>query len=149
LSLKWWIFPLADPFFNSKIMESIFTRIVRGEIPCYKIAETADFLAFLDVNPQVKGHTLCIPKQEIDYIFNLEDEMLSDLMVFSKKVAKALEQTVPCTRIGVAVIGLEVPHTHIHLMPISHVSDLGFGKTPVPMSADELHALAAEIASRI
>jgi len=130
-------------------MASIFTRIVNGEIPCYKIAETEDFLAFLDVNPQVKGHTLCIPKREVDYIFHLDDALLGGLMVFSKRVAKALEQTVPCARIGVAVVGLEVPHTHIHLMPINHVSDMGFGQPPVPMSPEELRALAAEIASRV
>jgi histidine triad (HIT) family protein len=129
-------------------MASIFTRIIAGEIPCYKIAETDQFLAFLDVRPQVKGHTLCIPKQEIDYIFRLDDQLLADLMVFSKKVALALEAVVPCERIGVAVIGLEVPHTHIHLMPIRSVHDLAFGKSPLEISAPEMQALAQSIAER-
>lgn len=128
-------------------MASIFTRIVNGEIPCYKIAETADFLAFLDVTPRTKGHTLCIPKQEIDYIFDLPDELLADLMLFSKKVASALQQAVPCKKVGVAVVGLEVPHTHIHLMPMQSMADFGFGHPPVSMSGEELNALAIEIAS--
>ena len=126
-------------------MASIFSRIVSGEIPCYKIAETDAFLAFLDVRPMMKGHTLCIPKQEIDYIFDVEDAQLGALMVFAKKVAKAVEAVVPCKRIGVAVIGLEVPHAHIHLMPINHISDVAFGKTPVDMSADELRGCPVQI----
>lgn len=130
-------------------MASIFTRIVNGEIPCYKVAETDDYLAFLDVRPQAKGHTLCIPKQEIDYIFSLEDDYLAGLMVFAKKVARAVEQVVPCKRIGIAVIGLEVPHAHVHLIPLNNVSDLSFGKTPLDIPADEMQALAAEIAARV
>jgi histidine triad (HIT) family protein len=129
-------------------MASIFTRIVNGEIPCYKVAETEDFLAFLDIRPQKRGHTLVIPKKEVDYIFDIEDEMLSKMMVFAKRVAKAIEKTVPCKRIGVAVIGLEVPHAHIHLMPISAISDLGFG-SPKQFSAEEMSALAHEIAQNI
>lgn len=129
-------------------MASIFTRIVNGEIPCYKVAETEDYLAFLDVRPQHKGHTLVIPKKEIDYIFDMEDDALAGLMVFAKKVAKAVEKSVPCKRIGIAVVGLEVPHTHIHLMPISNVSDLGFGKN-LTISADEMTELAAKIAANI
>ncbi len=129
-------------------MPSIFTRIVNGEIPCYKIAETADYLAFLDVRPQQRGHTLVIPKQEIDYIFDMDDAALSGLMVFAKKVAKAVEKTVPCQRIGVAVVGLEVPHTHIHLMPINTISDLGFSKS-LSFSTEEMTALAAEIAGNM
>ena len=105
-------------------MPTIFSRIVKGEIPCYKIAENDEFFAFLDINPVAKGHTLVIPKRENDYIFALEDEELSAMMVFAKKVAKAIEKAVPCKRIGVAVIGLEVPHAHIHLIPISQVPNL-------------------------
>lgn len=130
-------------------MPSIFTRIVNGEIPCHKIAETADYLAFLDVRPQAKGHTLCIPKREIDYIFDIEDDMLAGLMVFAKKVAKAVEKVVSCKRVGVAVVGLEVPHAHMHLIPLNSISDLSFGKEPLAMSADEMRDLAAKIAAAI
>jgi histidine triad (HIT) family protein len=101
-------------------MSSIFSKIVAGEIPCHKIAETADFLAFLDVFPLVEGHTLVIPKQEVDYIFDLDDKTLGELHIFSKKVAKAVEKAIPCKRIGIAVIGLEVPHAHIHLVPLQN-----------------------------
>jgi histidine triad (HIT) family protein len=132
----------------SEKMASIFTRIVNGEIPCYKIAETADYLAFLDVRPQHRGHTLVIPKTEIDYIFDIDDTILAGLMVFAKTVAKAIEKTVPCKRIGIAVIGLEVPHAHIHLMPISNISDLGFGKT-ISVTPEEMADLAHEIAANI
>ena len=130
-------------------MATLFTRIVDGEIPCYKIAETDRFLAFLDIRPMAKGHTLCIPKQEIDYLFDIDDDQLGALMVFSKKVAKAVRAVVPCKRIGVAVVGIEVPHAHIHLIPINAVSDLGFGRPPVEMSGEELTALAAEIAAHV
>ena len=129
-------------------MASIFSRIVNKEIPAYVVAETDDYLAFLDVRPQVKGHTLVIPKREVDYIFDMEDEHLAGLMIFAKKVAKALKKTVPCTRIGIAVIGLEVPHAHIHLMPINHVSDLGFGKS-LDISKEELMDIAAKIAGNL
>jgi histidine triad (HIT) family protein len=122
-------------------MASIFTRIVNGEIPCYKIAETEDYLAFLDVRPQHRGHTLVITKREIDYIFDVEDDLLAGLMVFAKRVAKAVEKTIPCKRIGVAVVGIEVPHTHIHLMPINHVSDLSFGHN-LNISSEEMQDLA-------
>lgn len=130
-------------------MASIFSRIVSGEIPAYKIAETTDYLAFLDVRPQAKGHTLCIPKKEIDYIFDIEDEQLAGLVVFAKKVAKAVEKIVPCKRIGVAVVGLEVPHAHVHLIPLNSIGDLSFGKEPVLMSADEMKDLAAKIAAEV
>ncbi len=126
-------------------MPSIFTRIVQGEIPCYKVAETDRFLAFLDITPRTKGHTLCIPKTEVDYIYDLEDQDLADLMVFSKTVAKALEKVVPCLRIGIAVIGLEVPHAHVHLFPMNTMKDFGFGRPPVNMSGEELSALAAQV----
>lgn len=130
-------------------MASIFTRIVAGEIPCYKVAETDDYLAFLDIRPQVKGHTLCIPKREIDYIFDLEDDYLGGLMVFSKKVAKAVRAVVPCARIGVSVIGLEVPHAHVHLLPISQLADMTFKPTPIAVSPEEMEALRAAIAARV
>lgn len=130
-------------------MATIFSRIVAGEIPCHKIAETDDYLAFLDVRPQAKGHTLCIPKQETDYIFDLPDEHLAGLMLFAKKVAKALEAVVPCARIGIAVIGLEVPHAHVHLIPIQSMDDMRFkGHFEAPASA-EMQALAAAIAARL
>ncbi len=129
-------------------MASIFTKIVSGEIPCHKVAETEDYLAFLDIRPQTKGHTLCIPKQEIDYIFDLEDDQLAGLMQFAKTVARALKMVVPCKRIGVAVVGLEVPHAHVHLMPLQTVSDLAF-KTPLEVPADELAELAKQIAAHI
>ncbi|MFN0014030.1 MAG: HIT family protein [Saprospiraceae bacterium] len=124
---------------------TIFTRIVNGEIPCHKVAETADHLAFLDIRPQALGHTLCIPKQEVDYIFDLDDDQLASLMVFSKKVARALRQVVPCKRIGIAVVGIEVPHAHVHLIPINAVSDMAF-KAPLDIPAAEMADLAARIA---
>jgi len=107
-------------------MSSIFTKIVNGEIPCYKIAEDDNFLAFLDVNPNAKGHTLCIPKQEINKLFDIEDDLYLGLMAFSKKIATALEKTVPCKRIGMAVIGLEVPHAHVHLIPLNEMDEIRF-----------------------
>ena len=117
-------------------MATIFSRIVKGEIPCYKIAEDDRFFAFMDINPVAKGHTLVIPKREDDYIFNLEDDEIGGMMVFAKKVAKAIEKAVPCKRIGVAVIGLEVPHAHIHLIPITQESDMDF-KKHVKMGEEE------------
>ena len=128
-------------------MATIFTRIVNGEIPCHKVAESEQYLAFLDIRPQTKGHTLCIPKQEVDYIFDLEDDQLAGLMQFAKQVARALKSVVPCKRIGIAVVGLEVPHAHVHLIPLQSVSDLSF-KEPINVSADELAELAAQIAAR-
>jgi histidine triad (HIT) family protein len=119
-------------------MPSIFTEIVNGEIPSYKIAETENCMAFLDVFPLVKGHTLVIPKKEIDYIFNVDDQLLSEMNIFAKKVAKAIEKAVPCKRIGVAVIGLEVPHAHIHLVPLNHVGDLDFSKSKMKPTPEEL-----------
>lgn len=107
-------------------MASIFTKIINKEIPCYKVAETENCLAFLDINPNAEGHTLCIPKKEIDNIFDLDTELYNELMVFSKKVAKALKKAVPCERIAMSVIGLEVPHAHIHLIPINEMKDVTF-----------------------
>jgi len=119
-------------------MASIFTKIVNGEIPCYKIAETANCLAFLDVFPLVKGHTLVIPKKEVDYIFDLDDALFGELHLFSKKVALAVGKAMPCKRVGVAVIGLEVPHAHIHLVPLNSVSDINFAQPKLKLSAEEL-----------
>ncbi|MDR0224252.1 HIT family protein [Myroides sp. TSA_177.3] len=109
-------------------MSSIFTKIINGELPAYKIAENDQFLAFLDINPNAKGHTLCIPKQEINKIFDMEEEHYVELMKFSRKIAKALEQAVPCKRIGMSVVGLEVPHVHVHLIPLQTMDDIRFSK---------------------
>ena len=130
-------------------MPSIFTRIINGEIPCYKIAETEDYLAFLDINPLMKGHTLCIPKKEIDYIFDLDDETISGLMVFSKKVAKAIKEVIPCNRVGVTVVGDEVPHAHIHLIPFNTVHDMMFGKSRVKLSKEEFAEIADKISEKV
>jgi histidine triad (HIT) family protein len=129
-------------------MSSIFTKIVNGEIPCYKIAEDANFIAFLDVNPNAKGHTLCIPKKEIDQLFEIEDELYFGLMQFSKKIATALKKTIPCKRIGMAAIGLEVPHAHIHLIPLNEMDDMRF-QNKVTMSKDEFEALSKEIQANL
>jgi histidine triad (HIT) family protein len=129
-------------------MSSIFTKIVNGEISCYKIAEDDDFLAFLDVNPNAKGHTLCVPKQEIDKIFDLEDDLFLGLMLFSKKVAVALEKTIPCNRIGMTVIGLEVPHAHVHLIPLNEMDEMRF-KNKVSMTTEEFQVLAKQIQANL
>lgn len=126
-------------------MASIFSKIVQGEIPCHKIAETSDYLAFLDVRPLVRGHVLVIPKQEVSYIFDLEDNVLSGLHVFAKKIAKAIEKAIPCKRVGVAVIGLEVPHAHIHLIPLTKESDIYFSNTKLELTDDELASIATTI----
>lgn len=118
-------------------MATIFSRIISGEIPCYKIAENDRFFAFLDINPVSKGHTLVVPKHETDYIFNLDDEELGQMMVFAKQVAKSIEKAIPCKRIAVAVIGLEVPHAHIHLIPIVKEGDLDFKKEHLKLSQEE------------
>ena len=125
-------------------MPSIFTRIINGEIPCYKVAEDDDFLAFLDVNPNAKGHTLCVPKKEINRIFDMEEAHYLELMKFSRKVAIALEKTVPCERVGVSVIGLEVPHVHVHLIPLNGMGDMSFQKK-VSLTSEEMTALAKAI----
>ncbi|MEJ2112258.1 MAG: HIT family protein [Flavobacteriaceae bacterium] len=125
-------------------MATIFTRIVNGEIPCYKIAETDDFLAFLDVNPNAKGHTLCIPKKEIDKIFDLDEDTYTGLMSFSRKVAIAIEKAIPCKRVGVSVIGLEVPHTHVHLIPLNSMEDARF-ISKIKMTPEEFETTAQAI----
>lgn len=125
-------------------MATIFTKIIKGEIPCYKIAEDENYFAFLDINPVQKGHTLVVPKIEDDYIFHLDDQTLAGLMLFSKKVAKAIEKAVPCKRISVAVVGLEVPHTHIHLIPISQEKDLNFAQKQ-QLDPSEMEKIAENI----
>jgi len=126
-------------------MASIFTKIINREIPSYKIAEDSNYYAFLDINPLVKGHTLVIPKKEIDYIFDVDDQTLGGMMIFAKKVAKAVEKVIPCERIGITVIGLEVPHAHIHLIPINGLHDMEFSKPKLKLSQEEFLEIAAKI----
>jgi len=130
-------------------MATIFSKIIAGEIPSFKIAEDDRFFAFLDINPLVKGHTLIIPKQEVDYIFEVDDTTLADMMVYAKRIAKAIKKVVPCKRVGVAVLGLEVPHAHIHLVPLNEESDISFSKPRVKLSADEFAELARQISQAI
>ena len=126
-------------------MATIFSRIVAGEIPCHKVAEDEEFFAFLDIKPVAKGHTLVIPKKEIDYIFDVEDASLGRMMAFAKRVARAQEAAIPCKRVGLAVMGLEVPHAHIHLIPITKESDMYFGGEKMTISQEELASIAALI----
>ena len=128
-------------------MASIFTRIIKGEIPCYKVAEDERFFAFLDINPLSKGHTLVVPKQETDYLFDLSPELLGSLMQFAQKAARALQQSIDCKRIGVVVMGLEVPHAHIHLIPMNSEADMNFSRPKLTLSAEEFTALANKISS--
>ena len=125
--------------------DSIFTKIIKGEIPCYKIAEDDRFIAFLDVFPVKKGHTLVVPKAQIDYLFDLDDSLLSDLMIFAKKVAQKMERAISCERIGIAVIGLEVPHAHIHLIPLDTVEDIDFSQPKLQLSEKEMTKIADSI----
>jgi histidine triad (HIT) family protein len=129
-------------------MASIFSKIVNGEIPCHKIAENEDYLAFLDAFPIALGHTLVIPKKEIDYLFDLDDDLYSGLFLFAKSIVPALEKTVPCLRIGVSVIGLEVPHAHVHLLPLNSMSDADFSKK-IKISQEELASLAEKIRANL
>jgi len=130
-------------------MATIFTRIVNGEIPCYKVAEDERFLAFLDINPLQEGHTLIIPKKEIDYIFDIEDDLHAGLWNFAKKIASAIEKVVPCKRIGVTVIGLEVPHAHIHLIPLNGMYDMDFSRPKRTFTPEEFRAIAGKIAQAV
>jgi histidine triad (HIT) family protein len=129
-------------------MATLFTRIVNGEIPCHKVDENEKFLAFLDIMPLRKGHVLVIPKVEIDYIFDLDDVLLGEMIVFSKQVAAKIKKVIPCKKIGVSVIGLEVPHAHIHLIPMNSVSDMDFSKPKLTLEATELAEIATQIASQ-
>ena len=130
-------------------MATIFTRIINGEIPCYKVAEDERYFAFLDINPMTKGHTLVIPKCEEDYIFNIDDETYAGLMLFAKKVAVAIGAAIPCKRVGVAVMGMEVPHTHVHLIPITKESDMIISNPKLTLSAQEMTEIASAIASKL
>ena len=126
-------------------MASIFTKIVRGEIPSYKVAEDDKYYAFLDINPLSKGHTLVIPKQEVDYIFDLDDDTLAGMMVFAKKIARKIGETLTCKRVAIVVLGLEVPHAHIHLIPIDREADVDFRKEKLKLSPEEFQAIAQAI----
>ena len=130
-------------------MAGIFSKIAKGEIPSYKITEDERYFAFLDINPLVKGHTLIIPKKETDYLFDLNDDLLAGMMVFSKRIAKAIEKVVPCKRIGVAVLGLEVPHAHIHLVPINSEADISFSKPKLKLTEAEFQEIAKKIRAEL
>lgn len=130
-------------------MASIFTKIINGEIPCYKVAEDEYFLAFLDINPLQKGHTLVVPKVEVDKYFDLEDETISSMSIFAKKVAKSIKEVFPCDRVGVAIIGLEVPHAHIHLIPITRMSDMDFRNPKLQLSKEEMIQIAKSVQDKI
>ena len=130
-------------------MASIFTKIINGEIPAHVVAENEDFISFLDINPLVEGHCLVIPKVEVDYIYDLEDEVLANLHLFAKKVAKGIEKAIPCERIGVSVIGLEVPHAHIHLIPIQSMDDMNFSRMKLKPEKEEMTETARKISEQI
>ena len=130
-------------------MASIFTRIIKGEIPCYKIAEEEHFIAFLDINPLAKGHTLVVPKEETDYLFDLSDESMAGISVFAKKVALAIGKTMPCKRVGIAVLGLEVPHAHIHLIPINDLGDINFARPKLKLTPQEFTEIAGKISKAL
>jgi len=130
-------------------MATIFTRIINGEIPCYKIAEDDRYFAFLDINPLKAGHTLVVPKSETDYIFDLNDEMLAGMIVFSKKIAAGIKKAIPCQRIGVAILGLEVPHAHIHLVPMNSMEDVNFKNPKLKFTPEEFNEIAKKISREI
>ncbi len=130
-------------------MATIFTRIIKGEIPCYKVAEDERYFAFLDINPLKAGHTLIVPKTEIDYIFDLSDDHLAGLIIFSKKVAKAIKEAFPCNRVGVAILGLEVPHAHIHLVPMDSMNDINFKNPKLKFTPEEFREIAERIREKI
>ena len=127
-------------------MATIFSRIINGEIPCYKIAENEKFFAFLDINPLMKGHTLVIPKKEVDYIFDIEDNDLGEMMLFAKQIASKIKDVIPCVKVGVAVIGLEVPHAHIHLVPMQKEGDLDFKRPKLQLSQEEFWEIQKQLA---
>jgi histidine triad (HIT) family protein len=130
-------------------MATIFTKIIKGEIPCYKIAEDERYFAFLDINPLMAGHTLVVPKTETDYIFDMSDDDLSGMILFSKKIAAAIEKAIPCGRIGIAVIGLEVPHAHIHLVPVNTMADLNFRNPKLKFTPEEFTKIAKKISEKV
>ncbi len=130
-------------------MATIFTKIINGEIPCYKIAEDDKYFAFLDINPLKAGHTLVVPKSETDYVYDLNDEDLAGLILFSKKIAKAIKSAIPCNRIGVAILGLEVPHAHIHLVPMDSMEDVNFKNPKLKFTPEEFREIAAEICRKV
>jgi len=130
-------------------MATVFSRIIRGEIPCYKIAEDKNYFAFLDINPLAKGHTLVVPKEETDYLFDLSDESIGGIAVFAKKVARAIGKTMPCKRVGIAVLGLEVPHAHIHLIPINDLGDINFARPKLKLTPMEFSEIAEKISKAL
>jgi histidine triad (HIT) family protein len=130
-------------------MATIFTKIINGDIPCYKIAEDKNYFAFLDINPLRAGHTLVVPKSETDYVFDLDDDELTGLIIFSKRVAAAIQKVIPCNRVGVAVLGLEVPHAHVHLVPMDTMEDVNFKNPKLKFSAEEFKEIAAKISREI
>jgi histidine triad (HIT) family protein len=130
-------------------MATIFTKIIKGEIPCYKIAEDDRYFAFLDINPLMKGHTLVVPKEETDYLFDLDDDLLAGMIVFSKKISAAIKSSIPCNRIGVAALGLEVPHAHIHLVPMNSMDDINFRNPKLKLSQEEFTEIAGKISSMV
>jgi histidine triad (HIT) family protein len=130
-------------------MATIFSKIIKGEIPCYKVAENEDYFAFLDINPLRAGHTLIVPKKEIDYIFDLDDKYLGAMMVFSKKIAEAIQSAIPCKRIGVAILGLEVPHAHIHLVPMDTMEDVNFKNPKLKFTPEEFKTIAGNISRKV
>jgi histidine triad (HIT) family protein len=130
-------------------MATIFTKIIKGEIPCYKIAENNDYFAFLDINPLRAGHTLVVPKREVDYIFDLDDDYLAGMIIFSKRIAEAIRSAFPCNRIGIAVLGLEVPHAHIHLVPMDTMEDINFKNPKLKFTVEEFKDIAAKISRQV
>jgi histidine triad (HIT) family protein len=130
-------------------MATIFTKIIKGEIPCYKIAENDNYFAFLDINPLRAGHTLVVPKKETDYIFDLDDVYLAGMIIFSKKIASAIKIAIPCNRIGVAILGLEIPHAHIHLVPMDSMEDINFKNPKLKFTVEEFKDIAAKISDRV
>lgn len=130
-------------------MATVFTKIIKGEIPCYKIAENEDYFAFLDINPLRAGHTLVVPKRETDYVFDLEDVYLAGMIIFSKKIAVAIKSVIPCNRIGVAILGLDVPHAHIHLVPMDTMEDINFKNPKLKFTVEEFKDIAAKISRKV